>query len=326
MSIRPATHSGSWYLSKPENLSRQLKSFFDKAKGSTVKGAKVIISPHAGYTYCGSTMAKCYSRLDFDEDIERVFILGPSHHFYFQNKALISQYKALETPLGELKVDVDVVTKLLESSNLFGKLDPESDEDEHSLEMQFPMLYHTIKVAGVDPTAIKVVPILISHNSSEIDYAIGKQLSTYLKEGNSIVIVSSDFCHWGRRFGYTGYVASSEDIADAIADGTEIETLTARSKIDHCIEIWKSIELLDRYAMDILADKAQTKDKYPAWKDYLDVTGNTICGEKPIGVMLCALSALEKSHHFRWVGYAQSSHVWSLKDSSVSYAAGYCQI
>ncbi|AET39798.1 Mho1p Ecym_4787 [Eremothecium cymbalariae DBVPG len=327
---RPATHSGSWYLSNPSSLSQQLGTFFTEAikeNGGPVKGTRAIISPHAGYSYCGETMAKAYAKLDITDQIKRVFILGPSHHFYFKNKGLISRYEVLETPLGSLKVDVETVEKLLSNPELFANLDQEADQDEHSLEMQYPMWYQTLIHNGLSPSKIGVVPILISHNSTKIDYTIGKCLLEYLKSGDSIFIISSDFCHWGRRFGYTGYVSSHEDIADAIAELTEIETLTTRSKLDHhCLKIYKSIELLDRYAMDILAQKNGPKDTYAAWKEYLEVTGNTICGEKPTGVFLCLLSYLNTSHPFKWSGYSQSSNVESLDESSVSYAAGYCVV
>ncbi|AAS54811.2 AGR321Wp [Eremothecium gossypii ATCC 10895] len=328
MSIRPATHAGSWYLSNPTRLSQQLSKFLNDATtehGGVQRGTRAIISPHAGYSYCGETMAKCYAKLDVNKDTKRVFVLGPSHHFHFRNIALVSRYTALETPLGNLQVDEETVSKLLGHARLFRPLDYDDDQKEHSLEMQYPMLHETLLQRGVRPSDVKIVPILISYNSTEVDYAIGKILIEYLQCDDTAVIVSSDFCHWGRRFGYTGYVSSVEDIQDAVADGTEIETLTTRSKMDHhSIQIYKSIELLDRYAMDILGQMADSREKYQIWKDYLEVTGNTICGEKPIGVLLCAFSYVNTPLSFHWCGYSQSSEVKSLEDSSVSYAAGYC--
>ena len=59
---------------------------------------------------------------------------------------------------------------------------------------------------------------------------------------------------------------------------------------------------------------------------YLNRTNNTICGRHPIGVLLGALSELEKggrSSEIRWVRYEQSSKCFNIKDSSVSYASAY---
>ena len=60
--------------------------------------------------------------------------------------------------------------------------------------------------------------------------------------------------------------------------------------------------------------------------EYLARTKNTICGRHPIGVLLGALSELEKggrSSEIKWVRYEQSSKCFSIKDSSVSYASAY---
>lgn len=327
MSIRPATHAGSWYISNPDMLSTQLSDFLNKADESVVKGTRVLISPHAGYTYCGRTMAKCYAKLDITHKTKRIFILGPSHHFYFKNKALLSRYSAVGTPLGDLQVDQEVITRLLQFSDIFGSIDVNCDKYEHSLEMQFPMIYKTIEKSGREPSSIKLIPILVSHNSPEVDLKIGKHLKGFLDDESNIIIVSSDFCHWGRRFDYTGYVNSVEDITQAISEATRIESLTDRCKMKHNnLKIYESIELLDKYAMEILSQPSKSKNSYQRWKEYLEITGNTICGEKPIGILLSAFNGFDECPSFSWAGYSQSNHANNLDDSSVSYAAGYCQL
>ncbi|SCU82556.1 LAME_0C01750g1_1 [Lachancea meyersii CBS 8951] len=323
MSIRPATHSGSWYSSNPEKLSSQLTQFL--GTNSVVNGARVVVSPHAGYTYCGGTMGKAYGALDLS-GVRRVFVLGPSHHIYFKNKGLVSGFSKLATPLGPLAVDTETAAALVQQET-FDLMEPETDCDEHSLEMQFPMLHATLQMRKIDPKSITVVPILVSHNSTAVDHRLGKVLGEFVKDPANAFIVSSDFCHWGRRFNFTGYVGDSNSVQEALVEDTEIESLTARSKLSHHqVPIWKSIEILDRYAMAILAQE-EPQDKYELWKHYLEVTGNTICGEKPISVMLCALSQQQgKKVQFEWAGYSQSSQVSSVMDSSVSYGAGYCRV
>ena len=61
-----------------------------------------------------------------------------------------------------------------------------------------------------------------------------------------------DFCHWGRRFGFTYY----------------------DEKFD---EIWKSTENLDKIALEIIS-KMKSKDLFDYFKKYR----NTICGRNPI--------------------------------------------
>ncbi|CAI4043815.1 hypothetical protein SKDZ_10G2140 [Saccharomyces kudriavzevii ZP591] len=334
MSVRPATHAGSWYSNRTQELSQQLHTYLTKSslKGP-IRNARVIICPHAGYKYCGPTMAYSYASLDISSDVKRIFILGPSHHIYFKNQILISAFSELETPLGNLKVDTDLCKALVKKEHsekgkkLFKLMDQDTDMAEHSLEMQFPMLVETLKWRGLSLDEVKIVPMIVSHNSIDIDHSIGDVLSEYIKNPNNLFIVSSDFCHWGRRFQYTGYVGSKEELDEAIQEETEVEMLTARSKLSHHqVPIWQSIEIMDKYAMKTLADTANP-ERYGAWKQYLEITGNTICGEKPISVILSALSRIKDasalSIKFHWPHYSQSSHVTSIDDSSVSYTSGY---
>ncbi|CAH03103.1 Mho1p [Kluyveromyces lactis] len=318
-SVRPATHAGSWYSSSPALITtlQQLLS-----RDEAVPGTKHLISPHAGYKYCGDTMALGYSKLDFT-NVKRCIIMGPSHHIYFKNKIQVTSFDEVNTPFGDFKVDGGLRNELLVGGKVV-LMSKEVDMDEHSLEMQFPMLWAAAKLRGVDPTNIKILPLLVSHNSTKVDFELGKLLQKYVDDEETLFILSSDFCHWGRRFGYTGYVMESSDIDESLENDSEVEYLTQRSfnhKSSHNVPIYKSIEILDQYAMDILGKN--TENKYYDWKKYINVTGNTICGERPIGVFLCAMSLLNKPYQFNWAHYSQSSQCVDLEDSSVSYASGY---
>lgn len=269
-------------------------------------------------------MGKAYAALDL-VNVKRIFVLGPSHHVYFKNRAYVSRFDEVETPLGPIPVDSKTAAELVKDE-AFEYMDPDIDADEHSLEMQFPMLHATLNLRGIDASSVGIVPIMISHNSSRNDYRLGKILSEYFQDEATVFIISSDFCHWGRRFNFTGYVGEKAEVQEALAEDTEIESLTARSKLSHHqVPIWESIEILDHYAMAILSQK-EPHDKYELWKHYLEVTGNTICGEKAISVILCALSNRDTPAPFEWPAYSQSSQVTSVMDSSVSYSGGYCKI
>lgn len=70
---------------------------------------------------------------------KRVFLLGPSHHYYLTGCAL-SKCDTYETPLGNLKVDTETVAELHKKAK-FDKMSVSQDEDEHSLEMHLPYIY-----------------------------------------------------------------------------------------------------------------------------------------------------------------------------------------
>lgn len=102
--------------------------------------------------------------------------------------------------------------------------------------------------------------------------------------------------------------------------------------------IYKSIEELDWQGMDILSlPPAQASAKFA---DYLDQTGNTICGRHPLAVVVHIFEQLRtyktsqptegfsdaataQSGLTTWTAYTQSNRVEDISDHSVSYAAGH---
>lgn len=328
MSVRTATHAGTWYSANASQLSLQLTGYLEATRSQPIKGSRIIISPHAGYRYCGATMAHSYASLDLRSDKRlRFFILGPSHHFYFSDSVMISKFHGLDTPLGELSIDYKLCENLVGKHVGFQYMSEEDDEDEHSIEMQFPMLYQTLQYRNIDiENNVSVVPMLVSHNTDNMDDQISKILSDNFDDLNfeNYIIISSDFCHWGKRFDYTAYVDSQEDLDDAMTQDNDIEILTSRSKLKHHqLAIWESIKLLDEKAMEVISKGIENNTAYEDWKMYLDITGNTICGQNPIKLVLKLLTQV-RVNDFRteWLNYSQSSHVNDVQESSVSYVSG----
>ncbi len=105
----------------------------------------------------------------------------------------------LETPLGNLQVDTTVVEEL-QQSKLFRKLPPQRDEDEHSLELQYPYIRHVTE--GRD---ITVVPILVGEITPVSAQKYAAVLLPYLKDADNFFVISSDFCHWGSNFRFQPY-------------------------------------------------------------------------------------------------------------------------
>lgn len=312
---RTATHAGSWYLGIKSKLDRQLDHFLEAVPPSgpsydslPVPGARFLVGPHAGYAYAGKTLAETYKAWDVT-GVKRVFILGPSHHVYFRG-ANLTQFAKYETPLGDVPVDVETTKKLYETG-IFDYMSYSVDEDEHSFEMHMPFIY---KMTCDSPEGVRpIVPILVCSTSSTYDNKLAHVLAPYFKGKENAFVISTDFCHWGRRFDYTSYTDSN-----SLKD---LRSLSRVSKVGPN-PIYKSIEFLDRQGME-----AASLGSYDKWKAYLDSTDNTICGRTPLGILL---KTIEETGHedpeygkLKWIGYAQSSQVTDVSDSSVSYASGF---
>lgn len=318
MTSRSASHAGSWYSSSRSALSNSLDGWLSKAaEAGLEKDSKIraIIAPHAGYSYSGETAAWAYGAVDTTA-IEKVFILGPSHHYYLRGCAL-TKCATYETPLGDLKVDQDVVQEL-KAKGSFEMMDLKVDEEEHSIEMHLP---YVRKIFGTQP--ITIIPILVGSLTPTLEATYGSILSPYLTSPKSLFIISSDFCHWGSRFQYTFYLPSPS---------SQGYNLSRNSK--HLPRpIWESIEELDHLGMKKIGLCGVGGDgkAHEEFGGYLKETKNTICGRHPIGVLL---AAIENGHggeeegrevEMEWKKYAQSSRVIEIggkEDSSVSYASG----
>jgi len=284
--VRRDTHAGSWYEDAAEVLDSQLTNWLQSAGPSVHGPARALIVPHAGYAYSGPCAAYAYKEVDTTR-IKRVFILGPSHHVSLSGCAL-SKADVYQTPLYNLKIDKQLNKELLES-RMFEEMSMRTDEDEHSIEMHLP---YVAKI--MQGKEFKIVPILVGSSSSDREVAYGKLLSKYLINEENLFVISSDFCHWGSRFGYQHYDRNWG-------------------------AIYESIEKLDRMGMDLIETC-----KASVFKNYLNEYGNTICGRNPILLLLNAIEhSLNSNLDFKlkFINYAQSSKCMNQKDSSVSYAS-----
>lgn len=50
-----------------------------------------------------------------------------------------------------------------------------------------------------------IVPILVGSISTDVEGIYGEILAPYLADPQNLFVISSDFCHWGKRFSYTYY-------------------------------------------------------------------------------------------------------------------------
>ncbi|KAJ2845235.1 hypothetical protein IWW36_004866 [Coemansia brasiliensis] len=321
MTVRRATHAGSWYTGDGEQLNQELQRWLDNVPDEVpeieppgescslpIKGARAIIAPHAGYSYSGANAAYAYKCVDI-ETIKRVFLLGPSHHAYL-TKCALSQCTKYATPLGDIQVDTEMIEEL-KANGEWEVMSTQVDEDEHSLEMHLPYIY---KIFENKIDQIKLVPILVGNLSGLDELYYGESLSDYLYKEENLFIISSDFCHWGHRFGYTYYTTHNSS-----------KILNPRGPPPLGQPIWESIQKLDFDGMEAIAEAT-----WREYRCYMKETKNTICGRHAIGVLLGSLRALYLSPEpdvpyprLRFIKYDQSNKVHNPSDSSVSYASAY---
>ena len=145
---------------------------------------KALIAPHAGYIYSGPVAATAYSQVAAQKErIERVLLLGPSHHVAFRGLAL-SSAECYATPLGDVPIDGDACDALLRLPQV-GVLD-EAHAREHSLEVHVPFLMAALG-------RFRLVPVVVGDASPE---QVGQIIEAFWERDDTLVVVSSDLSHF----------------------------------------------------------------------------------------------------------------------------------
>lgn len=157
----------------------------------------------------------------------RVVVLGPSHHVHLDN-CVLTRASTLETPLGSLRVDVESNAALM-ATGLFAWFGLEDDEEEHSIEMHLPFLHAGLAERGIDPATVSVLPIVVGDLTRKQHAEYARALVSLFRDPATVFAISTDFCHWGRRFRYAPYDASAGPIHNFIR-GLDHEGMAVRNE------------------------------------------------------------------------------------------------
>ena len=178
MDMRPCSVAGMFYPAEPRHLEQLLETFFRKrSPGITARG---IVSPHAGYVYSGEVGACAFSTIPPDFDGTFV-VVGPSHRGYMT----VASAVPWETPLGI----VDVDTEFIDAMEI--EIDEASHRNEHSIEVQMPIIKYRFPRA-------RVAPVLMGEQSYEAATDLAEHLLGAIERtGRDVrIVASSDFSHY----------------------------------------------------------------------------------------------------------------------------------
>lgn len=185
---RPAAVAGVFYPASPKVLRTSVREYLDEA-GPASRAApgpmpKVLIVPHAGYIYSGSTAAHGYAALrEGAGRIRRVVLIGPAHRAAVRGVAVPSVDR-FETPVGSVELDRSTTDALASVPHVV--VSDRAHADEHALEVQLPFLQ---AILG----DFSLVPLVVGDASSE-------EVSTVLERvwggPETLIVVSSDLSHY----------------------------------------------------------------------------------------------------------------------------------
>jgi AmmeMemoRadiSam system protein B/AmmeMemoRadiSam system protein A len=197
--IHHFTLSEGWVPSNKTTLQKTIKDLLEKAEikdkaDFKQEKARGLIAPHAGYRYSAQCAAHAYKILE-GHSYKRVFVLGPNHHVRGLKGVSVSKATHYETPLGEVPVDIKICKELLQ--NKYFSNVPETEEGEHSVEIQIPFLQTVLD-------DFKLIPIVVGDLSPKETQQVAETIQAYIDD-ETLVVASSDFMHYGEGFGYTPF-------------------------------------------------------------------------------------------------------------------------
>ena len=263
-----------WYPNDEAALTTLLNSLFQDPQDTLLSSPTALIIPHAGYRYSGKTAAKAIQHLQ-GNTYSKIILMGPSHYYPLHQKISIPIASAYQSPLGNYPIDTKSCQALLNTP--FFTSVPEIHTKEHSIQIELPLLQH---IAINTP----IIPLIVGHLQKEDCAAITSILKESIDD-NTLLIVSTDFTHYGASFGYLPFEDS----------------------------IQNNLKNLDMGAVNHL-----TTLNFDGFCQYIDDTQATICGQDSLKLLLQLLPPDSHAHLLEYTTSGELTQDWS---HSVSYVA-----
>jgi AmmeMemoRadiSam system protein B len=271
--------AGSWYPRSRDELAGAVDALVESAAARVPPATgpvAALVVPHAGFVYSGAVAASAFSRL-VGRAFDRIVLIGPSHHFAFEGAAIPDAATAYRTPLGELPIDREAVLALHDATGF--RADDRVFEPEHALEAELPFLQRVL------PDDVPIVPVLLGGGATHDDAERAAEALAPWVHASTLVVVSSDFTHFGPRF---GFVPFGDDLPKRIRD------------------------------LDLGAIAAIEAGDAARFARYVETTGATICGHRAIDILLLLQGEAPGA---KLLEHDMSGRMTGTWDHSVSYAA-----
>ena len=159
--------AGQFYPQTEASLRKMLSKLVDT--GSEKQDVKGVIMPHAGYVYSGHVAGTTVSKVELKKT---AIILGTNHTGSGEPFSIMTK-ESWMTPLGEVKIDIEIAGSILKESALL-KEDSLAHLHEHSIEVEVPFLQYL-------KSDIKIVPIVVSSRDIKEYQQLGREIAEGLR-------------------------------------------------------------------------------------------------------------------------------------------------
>ena len=180
---RPAV-AGSFYPAQPDRLRRAVVELLAEVGTALKIAPKALIAPHAGYIYSGSPAATAFATLrDSAKTLTRIVLIGPAHYVAIRGIALPT-VDAFETPLGQVPVDYDALSKITVLP--FVSRNDAAHAPEHALEVELPFLQIVLP-------SFSLLPLVVGEATA---HEVAQVLARLWSGRETLLVISSDLSHY----------------------------------------------------------------------------------------------------------------------------------
>jgi AmmeMemoRadiSam system protein B/AmmeMemoRadiSam system protein A len=273
--VHSCAGAGRWFPADPEKLGRLVDSYLSAQPPAVGRPPVALIVPHAGHEFSGTVAGKAYATIK-GRTYKRVILLGLSHQYPLRGASVL-RADAYETPLGKVPVDVEAREALMKCPVV--KELAAAHRTEHSDENQLPFLQRALG-------QFKLLDVLVGDMAPDQRAMLADAIRPFVDD-STLVVVSSDFTHYGPNYGYVPF----------------------RDRVPETLQRLNDLAVREILEVDV-----------PGWDAYLEQTQDTICGRAGIGVLLKILEPWGDVRGTR-VAYDTSGQITGDWTNSVTYAA-----
>lgn len=190
MNIRLPVRAGTFYEPSPASCRHHAEKIIAQVElpADLPKPLMGGLVPHAGWMYSGKLAAMTIKALAQQSQPDTLVLLG-ADHYGTASQGEVFDSGVWRTPLGEVPVNAALAAALLAESPLL-RANPDAHAEEHSLEVQIPLLQLLCPQATIVPIAVPPTAQAV-----DIGNAIGRVLARQFPR--ACVLGSTDLTHHG---------------------------------------------------------------------------------------------------------------------------------
>ncbi|MCX5655774.1 MAG: AmmeMemoRadiSam system protein B [Planctomycetota bacterium] len=196
MMVREPVVAGRFYPATREECLRHIAALMPKTpfEGGPERPVAGIV-PHAGWFFSGETALAVLGAISAKRTPKTFVIFGAVHTGGVRHSAVFPS-GGWQTPLGLAQIDERLAGEILARGTGLVADDPQAHEDEHSIEVQVPLVQHLAPEA-------KIVPIAVLPDEKAA--AVGRLVGEVIRSlgADAVCLGSTDLTHYGSPYGFT---------------------------------------------------------------------------------------------------------------------------